>query len=75
MKFPKAYTFISVICQIYQIFNAIDIFKNNVHLKLCTRSQHPCPEELNLKMISFFKKFKCNVGYSGHELCYQKVTM
>ena len=32
-------------------------------------SVYPCPEEiLNLKMINYLKeKFKCNVGYSGHE--------
>ena len=32
-------------------------------------SLYPCPEKiLNLKMINFLKqKFKCKVGYSGHE--------
>ena len=32
-------------------------------------SQYPCPDEkLNLKMIQTLKeKFKCDVGYSGHE--------
>ena len=32
-------------------------------------SIYPCPlEKLNLKMVSTLKtKYKCNVGYSGHE--------
>lgn len=53
------------------IAKAIKIFRNNkckFTLMHCV-SSYPCPEEkLNLNCIkSLKKKFKCPVGYSGHE--------
>ena len=53
------------------IAKAVKIFKKkNCEFTLmhCV-SLYPCPEDkLNLSLINFYKKkFKCNVGYSGHE--------
>jgi N-acetylneuraminate synthase len=53
------------------ISNVVKIFKKykcKFVLMHCV-SEYPCPEEkLNLKMINTLKKkFKCEVGYSGHE--------
>ena len=53
------------------ISNAVNIFKKNkcpFVLMHCV-STYPCPEsELNLKVIETLKKkFKCEIGYSGHE--------
>jgi N-acetylneuraminate synthase len=53
------------------INNAIKIFNKNkckFILMHCV-SEYPCPEnKLNLNMITTLKKkFKCKVGYSGHE--------
>ena len=53
------------------ISNAVKIFKRKkcpFVLMHCV-STYPCPEsELNLKVIQTLKKkFKCDVGYSGHE--------
>ena len=68
----KKLTFISTgMSSMKDIQKAINIFKKNkckFILMHCV-SQYPCPEEkLNLKMILTLKeKFKCNVGYSGHE--------
>jgi len=68
----KKLTFISTgMSSMKDIQKAINIFKKNkckFVLMHCV-SQYPCPEEkLNLKMILTLKeKFKCNVGYSGHE--------
>tara|TARA_Y100000591_G_C21827547_1_gene697572 strand:- start:1085 stop:1939 length:855 start_codon:yes stop_codon:yes gene_type:complete len=65
-------TFISTgMCKMKDITTAVNIFKkNNCNFELmhCV-SLYPCPEEkLNLKMIQTLKKkYKCNVGYSGHE--------
>ena len=65
-------TFISTgMCEMKDINNALKIFKKNkcdFELMHCV-SLYPCPEEkLNLRMIETLrKKFKCNVGYSGHE--------
>ena len=68
----KKYTFISTGMSDYKIIDrAVEIFKNNqcefelVH----TVSTYPCPEEhLNLHLIQDLKnRYKCNVGYSGHE--------
>ena len=68
----KKKTFISTgMCLMKDIENAVKIF--NKHkcpfvLMHCV-SEYPCPEnKLNLKMITtLIKKFKCEVGYSGHE--------
>ena len=68
----KKYTFISTgMCEMKDISKAVLIFKKrkcNFTLLHCV-SLYPCPEEkLNLRMIEVLrKKFKCNVGYSGHE--------
>ena len=68
----QKYTFISTGMSDYKIIeNAINIFnKENCPYELMhTVSAYPCKEEdLNLNIISKLKeKFKCNVGYSGHE--------
>jgi N-acetylneuraminate synthase len=65
-------TFISTgMCEMKDITKAVSIFKKNkcnYELMHCV-SLYPCPEEkLNLQMIQTLrKKYKCNVGYSGHE--------
>ncbi len=65
-------TFISTgMCEMKDITKAVRIFKKNkckFILMHCV-SEYPCPEnKLNLNMItSLKKKFKCEVGYSGHE--------
>jgi len=58
-------------CNLKDISTAVKIFKKNkcnYELMHCV-SLYPCPEEkLNLRMIQTLKKrFKCKVGYSGHE--------
>ena len=69
----KKYTFISTgMSNMKDIQNAINIFKkHNCRFELMhSHSAYPMPlEEANLKVISTLqKKFKCNVGYSGHEV-------
>lgn len=68
----KKKTFISTgMCKLQDIEKAVKIF-NKFHcdfiLMHCV-STYPCPEnKLNLSLIPFYKKkFKCEVGYSGHE--------
>ena len=68
----KKYTFISTgMSKLKEIENAVKIFKNNncPFELMHSHSAYPMPiEEANLKMIQTLKKkFKCNVGYSGHE--------
>ena len=69
----KKYTFISTgMSTMKNIENAIKIFKKYkcpFELMHC-HSAYPMPtEEANLSMISTLKKkFKCKVGYSGHEI-------
>ena len=68
----KKYTFISTgMSKIKEIEKAVKIFKNNncPFELMHSHSAYPMPiEEANLKMIKTLKKkFKCNVGYSGHE--------
>ena len=68
----KVYTFISTGMSNYTIIdNAVNIFKkNDCPFELMhSISTYPCPEEkLNLHLINKLKdKYKCNVGYSGHE--------
>lgn len=68
----RIYTFISTGgASLNQIKKVIKIFHNYKcpHLLMHSVSIYPCSEEmLNLKMIQILKKkFKCPVGYSGHE--------
>jgi N-acetylneuraminate synthase len=68
----KKYTFISTgMCEYKAIDRAVEIFKNNkCEFELMhTVSAYPCPEDqLNLHIIQDLKnKYKCKVGYSGHE--------
>jgi N-acetylneuraminate synthase len=68
----KKHTFISTGMSDYSIIDkAVDIFKkNNCSFELMhTVSTYPCPEnKLNLHLIQKLKeRYKCNVGYSGHE--------
>ena len=68
----KKKTFISTgMSTINDITRAVNIFKKmkcNYNLMHCV-SLYPCPEDkLNLRMIQTLKRrFKCEVGYSGHE--------
>jgi N-acetylneuraminate synthase len=68
----KKYTFISTgMCTIKNIDDAVKIFEKyncNFELMHCI-SAYPFDNKLaNLNMIPFLReKFKCNVGYSGHE--------
>ena len=68
----KKYTFISTGMSEYQnIDAAVEIFQNiGCQFELMhSVSTYPCPEEiLNLNIIKNLRdKYKCNVGYSGHE--------
>ena len=68
----KKKTFISTgMSTIKEIKTAVDIFrKADCPFELMhSNSSYPMiPKEANLKLIPFLKKrFKCNVGYSGHE--------
>ena len=68
----KKHTFISIgMSNLQEIKRTIKIFKkNNCKFTLlhCV-SSYPCPDEkLNLNtLLTLKKKFKCSVGYSGHE--------
>ena len=69
----KKYTFISTgMSTMKDIEKAVRIFKKyNCHFELMhSHSTYPMPiEEANLRVINTLKKkFKCNVGYSGHEV-------
>ena len=69
----KIKTFISTgMSTMKEIDHAIKIFKkhNCPIIPMHSVSIYPCPiEKLNLKMISTLKKkYKCNIGYSGHEV-------
>ena len=68
----RRYTFISTgMSIIEEIDNAVDIFKEyNCPFELmhCNSSYPMRDDEANLKMISTLRKrYRCNVGYSGHE--------
>jgi len=68
----KKLTFISTGMSTFKdIEKAIKIFKKNKckYVLMHCVSTYPCPiEKLNLRMIlTLKKKFKCEVGYSGHE--------
>lgn len=68
----KIYTFISTgMSSLKDVEKAVKIFKKykcKFSLLHCV-SSYPCKEkDLNLKMIPFYKKkFKVDIGYSGHE--------
>ena len=67
------YTFISTgMSTMNEISNAVKIFRNHdcPFELMHSHSAYPMPpHEANLKMIQTLgKKFKCNVGYSGHEI-------
>jgi N-acetylneuraminate synthase len=68
----KRFTFISTgMSKLSDVQTAVQIFKKHkckFNLMHCV-SAYPCPDEnLNLKMIQVYKKkFKVDVGYSGHE--------
>ena len=76
----KKYTFISTgMSTMKNIENATKIFKKYkcpFELMHC-HSAYPMPtEEANLSMIPVLKKkFKCNVGYSGHEISATNVSI
>ena len=66
------HTFISTGMSDYSIIDkAVQVFKkHNCSFELMhTVSAYPCPEDqLNLHLIQRLKeKYRCNVGYSGHE--------
>ena len=68
----KLHTFISTgMATFADIDKAVEIFKkhNCPFTLMHTVSVYPCPEEdLNLNMIHTLReKYKCSVGYSGHE--------
>lgn len=68
----KKYTFISTgMSNMKQIETAINIFKKNkckFAILHCVSSYPAKDKDLNLNMIKTLKdKFKCDVGYSGHE--------
>jgi len=76
----KKHTFISTgMSSIKEIENAVKIFrKQNCPFELMhSHSAYPMSvEEANLKLIPFLKKkFKCDVGYSGHETAAYLVTL
>jgi N-acetylneuraminate synthase len=69
----KKHTFISTgMSTMKQISDAVKIFKDNkcsFELMHSNSSYPMALEEVNLKVINTLqKKFKCNVGYSGHEV-------
>ena len=68
----KKKTFVSTgMCTSRDVDRLVKIFKKNKcpFALMHTVSSYPCPEEnLNLNLISTYKKkYKCEVGYSGHE--------
>ncbi len=73
ISLQKKTTFISTGMSTYKdIDNAIKIFKKNKckFILMHSVSTYPCPEtDLNLKMIPVLKeRYKCEIGYSGHEV-------
>ena len=69
----KKYTFISTgMSTMKEISEAVQIFKKNKcpFELMHSHSTYPMPEEeANLNVIPYLKKkFKCNIGYSGHEV-------
>ena len=69
----KKYTFISTgMSTMQDIENAVDIFRQHqcpFELMHCHSAYPMVNAEANLKLIPFLReKFKCDVGYSGHEV-------
>ena len=69
----KKYTFISTgMSEMKDIGNAVKIFKKHkcpFELMHCNSAYPISNNEVNLKLIPILKKkFKCKVGYSGHEI-------
>jgi len=69
----KKYTFISTgMSEMKDIENAVKIFKKHkcpFELMHCNSAYPISNNEVNLKLIPMLKKkFKCKVGYSGHEI-------
>ena len=69
----KKHTFISTgMCNMKNIDDAVEIFKQqncSFELMHCVSVYPLPPEKANLSMINTLKnKYKCNVGYSGHEV-------
>lgn len=68
----KLHTYISTgMSAVENINNAVEIFRNakcSFELMHCVSTYPMKPEDANLKTIEALKqKYKCNVGYSGHE--------
>ena len=68
----KKYTFISTgMSSLKDVKKAVKIFRKHrcpFELMHCHSAYPMPPEEANLKLIPFLrKKFRCKVGYSGHE--------
>lgn len=68
----KKHTFISTgMCDLKNIEDAVEIFKKkdcSFELMHCVSAYPFNDEDADLGLISYLKeKFKCNVGYSGHE--------
>lgn len=76
----KKYTFISTgMSEMKDITKAVNIFKKHncpFELMHC-HSAYPMPiKEANLKLIPILKKkFKCKVGYSGHEVAATNISI
>jgi N-acetylneuraminate synthase len=73
VSLEKKHSFISTgMCQESYIQNAIDIFKKAecpFELMHCVSTYPMRDEDANLNRIKVLKeKYKCNVGYSGHEI-------
>tara|TARA_A100001015_G_C14932578_1_gene689075 strand:- start:333 stop:1181 length:849 start_codon:yes stop_codon:yes gene_type:complete len=69
----KKHCFISTgMCEEKDIDNAVQIFKENncsFELMHCVSTYPANPDEINLNYIDKLKnKYKCKVGYSGHEV-------
>ena len=69
----RKYTFISTgMSEMKDIENAVKIFKKHkcpFELMHCNSAYPIADDEANLKLIPILKKkFKCKVGYSGHEI-------
>ena len=76
----KKYTFISTgMSTIKEIEKAVKIFRKHkcsFELMHCHSAYPMPPEEANLKLIPFLaKKFRCKVGYSGHEAAATNVSI
>ena len=76
----KKYTFISTgMSSLKDIEKAVKIFRKHhcsFELMHCHSAYPMPPEEANLKLIPFLKKkFRCKVGYSGHEAAATYVSL